>query len=516
MSTAARQRSFVFTARQLLVAILFVAIFAMAIRQPADTDTWWHLKSGQLMWESGEILRADPFSHTVHGKPWIDHGWLVQILLWPLYQGLGLAGLALLLAVLVTASFVLVYVQCEGKPFLAAFATLIGAVASSVIWAARPQLVSLLLAALVAFLLDRYKRTGSGAWLWPVPLVVALWVNCHGGFVIAFILMGCYLVGETLNRLTSPLRASHGTSDNRTERTKLAPLVIVILVSVPAVLLNPNTVKMLPYAYQTVSIGQLQDYIQEWASPDFHNIQFHPFIWLLLLTLAAMGLSRRRADWTDLALVGLFGYMGLLAVRNIALFALVAPPVLSRHMVSAIDDLATGSPRLSGLAALTHTQPSDRPRRGLITLNLLLLILVVIGAGTKIAVDMIHLQDPEVWGEGLPLQAAEYLRDHDPPGLMFNSYNWGGYLIWTLYPDKPVFIDGRTDLYALNGSALQDYSQIHWVRPGWEEILERYDTGYVITEHTGLLDTMLAERPAWMVTHRDELAVIYQRTGSTP
>ena len=99
---------------------------------------------------------------------------------------------------------------------------------------------------------------------------------------------------------------------------------------------------------------------------------------------------------------------------------------------------------------------------------------------------------------------------------MFNSYNWGGYLIWSLYPDNPVFIDGRTDLYALNGTVLDDYSQVHWVRPGWEEILNRYDTGYVITERTGLLDTMLAEKPGWSVIHRDDLAVIYQRAESMP
>jgi len=260
----------------------------------------------------------------------------------------------------------------------------------------------------------------------------------------------------------------------------------------------------------------LQDFIQEWAAPDFHNLQFHPFIWLLLLTLAAMGLSRRRADWTDLALVGAFGYMGLLAVRNIALFALVAPPVLSRHSVFALDDLATVHPRLSGLAALTRTLPSPSPRRGLVALNLFLLILVVIGAGGKIGADLLRLRDPDVWGEGLPLEAVEYLRNHDPPGSMFNSYNWGGYLIWSLYPDNPVFIDGRTDLYALNSTVLDDYSQVHWVRPGWEEILNRYDTGYVITERTGLLDTMMAERPGWSVTHRDDLAVIYQRAESIP
>lgn len=422
----------------------------------------------------------------------------------------------MLLAALVTASFVLVYIQCDGKPFIAAFATLIGAVASSVIWAVRPQIVSLLLAAIVAFLLDRYKRSGATTWLWPLPLLVALWVNCHGGFVIAFILMGCYLVGEALNRLTMPLSAGRESPGGEPQSSRLVPLVMAIFVSIVAVLLNPNTFKMFTYAYQTVSIGQLQDFIQEWASPNFHNLQVHPFVWLLLLTLVAMGLSRRRADWTDLALIGIFGYMGLLAVRNIALFALIAPPVLSRHTVFALDDLAMRTPRLSRLAALTHTQPSRRPRRALLLLNLLLLILVIGGAGGKIAVDIIDLQDPEVWGQGLPLEAAEYLSQHPPPGLMFNSYNWGGYLIWSLYPDDPVFIDGRTDLYALNGTVLEDYSQIHWVRLGWEEILNRYSTGYVVTEHTGLLDAMLAERPGWSVIHRDDLAVIYQRIGSTP
>ncbi len=516
MGTAARQRRSVLTARQLVVAILFIAVFAMAVRQPADTDTWWHLKSGQLMWEGGEILRTDPFSHTVQGQPWIDHGWLVQIILWPLYQAQGLAGLALLLAALVTASFLLVYNQCQGKPFVAVFATLLGAVASSIVWAIRPQIFSVLLAAVVAFLLHRYKRSGSSVWLWPLPLVVALWVNCHGGFVIAFILMGCYLVGEMLNHLTLPSSRDQPPVDAGKAHTRLAPLAIVMLVSIPAVLMNPNTFKMFPYAYQTVSIGPLQDFIQEWASPDFHNLQFHPFIWLLLLTLAAMGLSRRRADWTDLALLGAFGYMGLLGARNIALFALVAPPILSRHAVLALDDLAMTQPRLSPLAALTHTLSPRQPRRALALLNWLLLFLVLIGAGGRVVTELLRLRDPEVWGEGLPLSAVEYLQDHDLPGSMFNTYDWGGYLIWSLYPEAPVFIDGRTDLYALNGTTLDDYSRVHWIRPGWEDILLRHGIGYVITERTGLLDMMLAEKPGWSAVYQDDLAVIYERVEGAP
>lgn len=494
------------TTRRLLVALLFVAIFAMATRQPADSDTWWHLKSGQLIWETSQIPRADVYSHTVAGQPWIDHGWLVQAFLWPIYDALGLGGLAALLAVIVTVTFALVYSQCEGKPFVAAFATLLAVVASSIVWAIRPQIFSLLLAALVAWLLSRYKRTGNSRLLWLLPLIVAVWVNCHGGFVIAFILIGCYLVGETLSRLTS-----------RTLPTqyKILPLAMAALACIPAILLNPNTTKMIPYAFQTVNIGPLQAFIQEWAAPDFHNLQFHPFVWLLLLTLAALGLSRRRAGWTDLALVGAFGYMSLLAARNIALFAVVAAPVLARHTVAALDDMASEIPRLSWLGTLTHTQ-SLHPRRPQVLLNAALLAVVVAGAGAKVSMDLARTPDPEFWGQGLPVKAASYLGEHELSGKMFNTYNWGGYLIWSLYPKQPVFVDGRTDLYALDSTVLDDYVTVHWTQPGWQEVLDRYEIGFVITERSGLLDLMLAQTTGWSPVYKDPLAVIHVRAEGEP
>jgi hypothetical protein len=502
------------TTRRLLVAVLFVAIFVMVASrgQPADTDTWWHLKSGQLMWQTGQLLKTDPFSHTAAGQPWIDHGWLVQVMLWPIYQTAGLAGLALWLAAMVTAAFALVYLQCEGRPFVAAFVTLLAAVASSVIWAVRPQIVSFLLAAVIAFLLYSYKRSGNSRTLWPIPLLVALWANCHAGFVVAFILMGCYLVSETLNGLTRPA-AVPGASGRATEARPMA-LLVVMLASVPAVLINPNTGKMIPYAYQTVSIGPLQAFIQEWSAPDLHNLQLQPFIWLLLLTMAAMGLSRRRADWTDLVLMGVFGYMGLLAVRNVALFALVAAPILARHATAALDELAL-VPRLSWLGMLTHTLSSPRPRKSIAVLNTALLVVVLAAAAVVVGLSLTRMQDPDVWGEGLPVQAADYMRGHDMPGQMFNTYNWGGYLIWTLYPDQPVFIDGRTDLYAFGG-VLDDYVQVHLARPGWREVLGKYQVGHIITERGGLLATVLDETEDWQEVYSDGPAAIYIRAGAAP
>ncbi len=495
--------------RRLLVAVLFVAVFAMVASrgQPADTDTWWHLKSGQLMWDTGRVLRADPFSHTVAGQPWIDHGWLVQVVIWPIYRAAGLPGLALLLAAIVTAAFALVYRQCEGRPFVAAFATLLAVIASSIIWAVRPQIVSFLLAAILACLLDAYRKTGNVRRLWPIPLVMVLWANCHAGFVVAFILIGCYLAGALLNQVTGPRDAPL--------KARPAALAVVMLAGLPAVLLNPNTVKMIPYAYQTVSIGPLQQFIQEWAAPDFHNLQFHPFIWLLLLSVVAIGLSRRRADWIDLILLCGFGYMGLLAVRNVALFALVAAPILARYAAAALDELAS-SPRLSRLAILAHSRPLPRPpRRSVVLLNTVLLVLVLAAAGVMVGLSLVRLHDPQVWGKGLPLQAGDYLREHDLPGRMFNNYNWGGYLIWALHPDKPVFVDGRTDLYAFNG-VLDDYVRVQLAGPDWQGILSRYGVGYALIEPGSLLARALDTSSDWRKVYGDTLAVIYVRATGAP
>jgi len=131
--------------------------------------------------DTGKVLLTDPFSPHRPGQSWIDHGWLVQVMLWPIYRATGLAGLALLLAAIVTAAFALVYRQCEGRPFVAAFAALLAAIASSVIWAVRPQIVSFLLAAIIAYLLDAYRRTGNVRRLWPIPVVMVLWPTATPG-----------------------------------------------------------------------------------------------------------------------------------------------------------------------------------------------------------------------------------------------------------------------------------------------------------------------------------------------
>ncbi len=66
------------------------------------------------------------------------------------------------------------------------------------------------------------------------------------------------------------------------------------------------------------------------------------------------------------------------------------------------------------------------------------------------------------------------------PGELFNSYNWGGYVLWRLYPNYLSFVDGRTDLFG--DEILDQYFNLWLAEPGWEGELEKWDIGLVLVE----------------------------------
>ncbi len=485
------------TMQKLLTIIVFVAIFAMAVRTLADTDVWWHLQSGRWMVENRKIARTDPFSHTVYGKPWIDHGWLAQMILYLLYASLGYAGPVLFVAAIVTLAFAFVWLQMQREdPWLRAFVIVIAAITSAGIWAARPQIISFALASLVAYLLYLYKQ-GRRRAIWFLPVIVVAWVNIHGGYAIAFILIAAYLFGEVVNQI---LRIEGGLAWR-----DIGKLVVVAAVCFLVVPLNPNGIKLWAYPFQTVGIGILQDYIVEWRSPNFHELYLHPFIWMLLATVTALGLSGTVADFTDLTLVALFGYMSLLAARNIPLFALVSAPVIAGYGSVA---LVKWRQRFFGEEEAKKERQIGPMRPLYVVLNWSILILILFATVIRISQPISAAANEEAQARDLPVEAIGYIRANRPDGPIFNSYNWGGYLIWSL-PEYPVYVDGRTDLYG--DDFLRDYLMVIAARDGWQDVLDRYNVKLALIEPKTALADRLGQNTGWTELYRDEKAVVFAR-----
>ena len=491
---------------RVLNALVFIAIFAMAVRMPADTDTWWHLASGRYMVAQHAIPLTDPFSHTRQGASWIDHGWLAQLFWYALYSLGSWPLLALGVAALVTLAWWLMWRQCAGNSYVRAVVVVWSAITSSVIWAARPQLVSFLLAALLSHLLQRYKR-GNGRLLPWVPLVVLVWANVHGGYAIAFILMGCYLVGELLNRL------SGHRDDPVFSPAQLRHLVWVMLLSFAVVGLNPHTWQMWLYPLHTVGIGVLREFIQEWQSPDFHQVWQQPFLLLLLGALLALGRAGRRADFSDLTLLGVWTVAALLAGRNMALFALLSAPIVTHYASLALER------QLEDWRALPHMQrwldalirPLTSGRLQTV-LHGVFLTLIALTAALKVYLALQPAALEKAMRETLPVDAVSVLHSQRPPGALFNSYNWGGYLIFTLWPEYLVFVDGRTDLY--DDELLRQYLAIYSASDDWQEQLARYDVRVVLVEADSILARFLRREPGWREIFRDQKATILIREAA--
>jgi hypothetical protein len=476
---------------RLLAAIVFIAIFTMAVRAPADSDTWWHLRSGQYIVETRSIPTTDPFSHTREGQPWIDHGWLAQVFWYALYAAGGWAGLSLGLAAVVTISFGLIWQIVPGNQYVRAFSLVLGAITSAIIWAVRPQMISFLLAALILFLLERYKR-GGRRWIYALPLVILLWANVHGGYAIAFMIMAVYIAGETLDHLTGH------QDDPILSWRQISVLVALALISFFVVAINPHGWEMWAYPLRTVGIGALRDYIQEWRSPDFHQTMTWPFVAMLTLTLVAMGRSIRRADWTDLALTAMWSTGSFFAWRNMGLYGLLTVPVLARYA-----DAAWGG-YLPGAAS-----DSSARRPALLGLNWLLLGVLTLAALLNVGLKLSPQTMSAAQHEDLPVSAVQFVHDNKPAGPIFNSYNWGGYLIFELWPEYPVYVDGRTDLY--DDAFLRRYLNIVVTGAGWQQALDEDGINLVFIETNSQMAKLLRGDPNWMEAYQDELAVIFVR-----
>ena len=475
------------TIERTAVAVLFLLLFGVSLRVPVDTDTWWHLRVGQTILTQG-FVTTDTLSHTMAGQPWTNHSWGAQVVMTTFWQA-GLAGLAVYTALLATGGMAFVFLACRGNTYLRAFAVVLGAATAAVFWSARPQMFSFFFSAVAVWLLlGEVRQSGRRIWLYPV--MMAVWGNLHAGFSIGFILLALVIAGEALGNVFA-----HGPRDGLNWRG-VGRLIVVGLVSLAALLINPRGAELLLVPFQTLGIGALQNFIQEWASPNFHERQSWPFLALLFGVLGAAGASKRRLSWTEFLLVSGTAYLALAAARNIALFAVAATPVLTVHLDSLLAERGW----------VVRPLKTVTPRMGLVNAALIgVVALAVFGYGAGLFADSAKVR--ETLAKALPVEAVEALNAANPPGNLFNSYNWGGYL--SLFaPDHPVFVDGRTDLYG-DKLLTEGYYRTAIGAPGWQDTLARYGIGAVLVEPETGLAWALREAPGWRVLYEDDLAVLF-------
>ncbi len=468
----------------------------MAARVVMDTDTWWHLRSGQWMVENRSMMKVDPFSFTRGGTPWAYPGLWVQVLMYLIFNWFGPGGLNILAAVLITLTFWVVWKTLSDRGFLGAFAIILAASASGIYWSSRPYLITFLLSAIYLWFLEGYRWRDRKN-LWVLPGLMILWVNSHGAFLIGILMWGCYFSGALVDWFIAKRK------DNLVSESisKLKHLFVVGILLGIALLINPQGIEMLSLPFTTVARSAEQLHIEEWQSPDFHEIRMQPFGILLLVTFGAMVASKRRTAVDEFLLIAGFGFMGLLSARFIPIFAVVAPVVLVRHAKELIAYWG------GKLKIKLNIQLDRQPTQIQGWINRILVILLCFVALLKVVIVLPAEQNWKVFRKSLPVSAVEFIQTEQPEGQMFNSYDFGGYLIWSL-PEYPVFIDGRADLHG--DEIIFEWLSIVRGEDGWGDSFDEWGIGFVLVEPDLPLVDKLDEE-GWNLVYEDDVAVVYTR-----
>lgn len=472
----------------LILVILGALIFV--IRPIEDPDFWWHIKTGQLILQDKQVPFFDYYSFSSTGKPWIAHEWLSEVIMYGTYKSGGILLSVIFFAILTLAAYILTIFRAEKWTNLYAVggALLLGVILSTPVLWARPQIFSLLYASIFLFLLDRFVKDGRIRHLIPLPVIMLLWVNQHGAYIIGLGIIGIYIVGILIDQLIS-IKDDKRPIKNIFSKSIWILTGILVICGI-SVLINPNGFKMILYPFQTVSDPSLQEFNQEWASPNFHERTWIPLA-VMYLSLIGFGLKAKKPISTvNVLLCVVFGYLALLALKQVALFAIASIPVLA----DLISDV---------IPFVRRKQQSNKLVIPIAVVSVAGIILVGVNS-------IIHLEGKQdsFMNQFFPGKSIEFIEKEGINGNIFNSYNWGGYLIWKMYPDQKVYIDGRCDMYGED--FVTRFVDIYTTKPGWENALKEDQIDYVLVEPNTYLAYALKENPDWITVFSDTVSVLYK------
>jgi hypothetical protein len=407
------------------IGLLFVVVVARALFTGAEADTYWALRAGRDIWMTGHVPRFESYSFTAAGLPWPDHEWLWQALVYGLYRLGGMPLLTFGAAIVVIGAVIIVYRLMVGAASTQFVLLLLAIPLVSLVWALRPQILTLLGLAILVWLLARERL----AWL---PVLFLVWANAHGGVVLG----GALLVAAWVTSLFFA-RFIDGKAHRR------RALRLTILVPICALMTAATPLGFGIFRFVLESEGRLRAArINEWR-PAVPGLSIDGGFWVIAVAFLVLlawrlrrGLASRTASrdvvWADAVVVTCslvllpFAFRSL---RHIGPFLLLAPAAASRLLGANFQwrrAPASSSPDHPGINAA---------------------IVGVAAVSAALAIGIAWARPAEQLG-WRPLPEGVLTAIRSCRGPLYNHYNEGGYLVWFL-PERKVFVDNRQDPFPL-------------------------------------------------------------------
>jgi hypothetical protein len=347
----------------------------------------------------------------------------------------------------------------------------------------------LLLFIITYYLLEQFQSRHIQS-LYFLPLLILFWVNLHGGFISGFILISIYLIGNLVKFVLSR------NGDKELYRQKTQVLALALLTCLFVSLLNPYGLDVMLYPIKLISQKLIIDRMAEFQSPNFHHLLLVPSKYFLLLMILLIGILKKNLDVIEILLIILFANMALFSQRFIPLFCVVAAPIFVRNAQWIFNQTK------SRFGDVFQKKSNDIYLMDASASGYLWLVAGILILTLGVATNRIEHKFDE---SRKPVQAVNFLKKVSLKGNMFNDDEFGDYIIYSANPQYKVFIDSRVDMYGVDH--FKDYLTVVYFKPGWENIIEKYNINWVIFDADSILSRHLMGRNDWKLIYSDKVAI---------
>ena len=485
-----------------------------------DPDTCWLLALGRFMFENHTIPSIEPFSYTFAqlGRPLVLYQWLTEAIFFAVYNLAGLVGLLLLVAVSVAVSFIVLpmrlFALTRSSWAVALVVMFVGLIAASFHFLARPEILSYVFLSTFLFVLTKHRlrlqesdAVASINWkvVGSIAAVMLLWVNCHTGFTSLFVVLWVYLLADSISRLVL-----------RRAPTIDMTAVVALLASAMVTLCNPYGFGLWAYI-PSLFFAKFNYMIDELRAIDFRRAEFIPFLLFMVICIVIVRRQWRKVSshsdsalklqlFDSIAIILVCGIEAWTHLRLIPFSVLICMSEVSLLLASRPSDSAPENKLLSFFDQQLWQGLAPPVKLGTVGGSIFAVGLCVVGT----LLTALRIQTPQLPQSGVafgaPFNAVETIGGKQIEGNILNDAQFGDVLIW-YHPGAPlVFIDTRYDMY---GEALvNDYVTMVQAKPGWKELLKKYDIKTVFLRPKDPLVQILMQEPGWHVDFSDKKSVV--------
>jgi hypothetical protein len=477
-----------------------------------NQDIGRHIKTGEIIWQTRTIPKTNLFSFTLPDHLFINHHWFSEVIFYLLNLLIGLRGLIVFKVFVNVVAFLFVYLAVRKRASVWAIIPIF--VLSALIFIertdVRPEIFSYLCIAYYLFAIFKSKYESAHRWLYALPFIQIFWTNAHIYFVLGPMLLFFYLIDRFMEyklntssdyngSLLSFLPAQTG-KDSHCNRLILIISALVVL----STLINPNFIRgaiapfniLTDYGYSIIE-NQNIFFLANYGISKFTINAFElSAIVLIMSFIVALRHGARKLTFeilTGIAFIILAGKM----IRNLGPYTFVFASIASANFgyikkeISNKVTILLSSVAVILLAWLSYS--------------------VYDGSFYSFIGNYKHFELAVPSGaEG----AINFIKQNNIKGPVFNNFDIGSYMIWKMWPDEKVFVDGRPEAY---GQEFFDkiYKPMQQDPAVWARLSEQYNINYILFAYTDITPwaqtflNRISKDKNWPMVYLDNNSVIF-------